>query len=58
MLRPEMICEIYAYRAKNNKQQLWLLKEKSSDEPTEKKSFRFSGKTISSLTLADCLGSL
>ena len=37
MLLPEMVCEIYAYRAKNNKQQLWLLKEKSSDEPTEKK---------------------
>ena len=59
MLRPVIICDINANRAKINKQQLWLLKENAraqmNQQKLKKKPFRFSKEIIFSLTLADCL---
>ena len=53
MLRPKMICQLNANRAKINKQQLWLLKEiartQMNQEKFKKRPFRFSEEIIFSI---------
>ena len=53
MLRPKMICQINANRAKINKQQLWLLKENATTQMNQqklkKRPFRFSEEIIFSI---------
>ena len=53
MLRPKMICQLNANRAKINKQQLWLLKEiartQMNQQKFKKRPFRFSEEIIFSI---------